>query len=78
MDASEPSTPVSMIFAHSLLDRPIEEWEPLSHHLTAVGNRAAEFAEAFGWKEAARVAGQLHDWQMFRRFPGLYPARTGR
>jgi hypothetical protein len=61
MDSSEPSTPASTIFAHSLRDRPIEDWEPLSHHLTAVGNRAAEFAEAFGWKEAARVAGQLQD-----------------
>jgi CRISPR-associated endonuclease/helicase Cas3 len=54
-------TPVSTIFAHSLRDRPIEDWEPLSHHLAAVGDRAAEFAEAFGWKEAARVAGRLHD-----------------
>ncbi len=61
MDSSEPGTPVSTIFAHSLRDRPIEDWEPLSHHLTAVGNRAAEFAETFGWKEAARVAGRLHD-----------------
>ena len=56
MDSSETGTPVS-IFAHSLRDRPIENWEPLSHHLTAVGNRAAEFADAFGRKEAARVAG---------------------
>jgi CRISPR-associated endonuclease/helicase Cas3 len=61
MDSAETGTPVSTIFAHSLPDRPIEDWEPLSHHLTAVGNRAAEFAEAFGWKEAARVAGRLHD-----------------
>ena len=61
MDSSEPGTPVSPIFAHSLRDRPIEDWEPLSHHLAAVGDRAAEFAEAFGWTEAARVAGRLHD-----------------
>ena len=61
IDSSETGTPVSTIFAHSLPDRPIEDWEPLSHHLAAVGNRAAEFAEAFGWEEAARVAGRLHD-----------------
>ena len=61
MDSSETGTPVSTIFAHSLRDRPTEDWEPLSHHLSAVGNRAAEFAEAFGWKEAARIAGRLHD-----------------
>ncbi|HUC70432.1 MAG TPA: CRISPR-associated endonuclease Cas3'', partial [Stellaceae bacterium] len=61
MQSSETGTPVSRIFAHSLRDRPIEDWEPLSHHLAAVGDRAAEFAEAFGWTEAARVAGRLHD-----------------
>jgi len=59
--SSEPSPPVSKVFAHSLQDRPIEDWDPLSHHLAAVGNRAAEFAAAFGWEEAARVAGRLHD-----------------
>ena len=61
MDSSETGTPVSTVFAHSLSDRPIEDWEPLSHHLAAVGDRAAEFAEAFGWQEAARIAGRLHD-----------------
>lgn len=62
MGSSEPGTPASAIFAHSLPpDWPIEKWEPLPHHLTAVGDRAAEFAEAFGWREAARVAGRLHD-----------------
>lgn len=61
MDSSETGTPVSRIFAHSLRDRPTEDWEPLSHHLAAVGDRAAEFAEAFGWTEVARVAGRLHD-----------------
>jgi CRISPR-associated endonuclease/helicase Cas3 len=51
----------STIFAHSLPDRPIEDGEPLSHHLAAVGNRAAEFSTAFGWGEVGRVAGRLHD-----------------
>jgi CRISPR-associated endonuclease/helicase Cas3 len=49
------------VFAHSLRDQPIELWEPLSSHLAAVGDRAAEFAESFGWAHAARVAGRLHD-----------------
>ncbi|MHB8529963.1 MAG: CRISPR-associated helicase Cas3' [Caulobacteraceae bacterium] len=49
------------LFAHSLPGKPTEEWEPLEHHLEAVGRRAAEFAQAFGWAEAARVAGRLHD-----------------
>lgn len=50
-----------MIYAHSLEGRPKEEWEPLQHHLAAVGSRAAEFAAVFGWAEAARAAGLLHD-----------------
>jgi CRISPR-associated endonuclease/helicase Cas3 len=49
------------VFAHSLEGHPVSEWEPLSHHLAAVGERAAAFAAAFGWAEAARAAGQLHD-----------------
>jgi len=49
------------MFAHSLDGRPSGEWEPLSHHLAAVGGRAAGFAAAFGWGEAARAAGLLHD-----------------
>jgi CRISPR-associated endonuclease/helicase Cas3 len=49
------------MFAHSLEGRPASEWEPLSHHLAAVGRRAAGFAAAFGWAEPARVAGLLHD-----------------
>jgi len=51
----------STIFAHSLPGRPIEDGEPLSHHLAAVGDRAAEFAAEFGWQELGRVAGRLHD-----------------
>ena len=49
------------MFAHSLDDQPVGEWELLSHHLTAVGQRAADFAAGFGWAEMARTAGQLHD-----------------
>ncbi len=48
-------------FAHSLPDRPPEEWEPLVDHLTAVGCRAGRFAETFGARDWARAAGLLHD-----------------
>ncbi|HEY5048410.1 MAG TPA: CRISPR-associated helicase Cas3' [Rhizomicrobium sp.] len=48
-------------FAHSHPGRDISQWEPLSDHLAAVGERAAQFATAFGWAEAARTAGRLHD-----------------
>ncbi|MHB1110509.1 MAG: CRISPR-associated endonuclease Cas3'', partial [Devosia sp.] len=48
-------------YAHSLPGRPAADWEPLGHHLRAVGDRAASFAAAFGWAEVMRVAGALHD-----------------
>lgn len=50
-----------VMFAHSLVGRPVSEWEVLSHHLKAVGGCAADFAGVFGCAEAARAAGQLHD-----------------
>ena len=48
-------------FAHSVEGRPQEHWEPLSHHLTAVGRRAAGFAEAFGAAPCGLAMGLLHD-----------------
>lgn len=53
--------PTMGVYAHSLKDEPVACWEPLSHHLAAVGARAAAFAAPFGWREAARLAGHLHD-----------------
>ena len=48
-------------FAHSIPGRPPENWEPLAHHLTNVGERAASFAAQFGFDRAALAAGLLHD-----------------
>ena len=48
-------------FAHSLCDQPIDNWEPLSAHLHAVGERAEHFAQAFGAASAGRCMGRLHD-----------------
>lgn len=48
-------------FAHSLPGRPLSMWEPLGEHLRDVGSGAAGRAKRFGWAEAARVAGHLHD-----------------
>lgn len=49
------------MYAHSLSDAPASAWEPLSDHLCAVAQCAAAFAAIFGWAEAARVTGLLHD-----------------
>ena len=48
-------------FAHSVAGRPEAEWEPLSHHLAAVGRRAAGFAGYFGASPLALAMGLLHD-----------------
>ena len=48
-------------YAHSLPGRPEADWEQLGDHLRAVGDRAANFASAFGWGAAASAAGLLHD-----------------
>ena len=50
-----------MRYAHSLPNEPPERWETLADHLIAVGERAAGLATPFGWAEAARAAGLLHD-----------------
>jgi len=49
------------MFAHSLEGELEERWEPLAHHLAAVGSTAARFAAPFGWAGLAEAAGRLHD-----------------
>lgn len=51
----------NLIFAHSLDNQAEAAWELLLDHARAVGDRAADFADAFGAAEAARLAGYLHD-----------------
>lgn len=51
----------SEFYAHSVRGRPEEAWEALRDHLLSVGDRAAGFAAPFGWAEAARAVGLLHD-----------------
>lgn len=48
-------------FAHSVPGAPETTWEPLSHHLAAVGLTAARFSAAFGAEAAAEAMGRLHD-----------------
>ena len=50
-----------MLYAHSVPDRPFDEWQTLSNHLSAVASAAAYFAAPFGASEWARVIGLLHD-----------------
>jgi CRISPR-associated endonuclease/helicase Cas3 len=48
-------------YAHSLPDRPREEWQPLEEHLANVAEKAREFADAFGAGEWGYLAGLWHD-----------------
>lgn len=50
-----------LCYAHSLPGRPEDTWEPLEIHARAVAERAAAFADMFGWAEVARALGLLHD-----------------
>ena len=49
------------VYAHSLSGHQQNEWESLAAHGAAVAERAAGFADAFGWGEVLRLAGRLHD-----------------
>jgi CRISPR-associated endonuclease/helicase Cas3 len=48
-------------YAHSLLDRPVKEWQPLKNHLAQVAEKAAKFAAAFDSADWAWNSGWLHD-----------------
>ncbi len=48
-------------YAHSRQGEPEANWEPLEHHLSAVGRRAEGFATWFGGGVLARAMGLLHD-----------------
>lgn len=48
-------------YAHSTDDPSKQDWQSLSNHLHAVGERASDFAAWFDAADLARVAGLLHD-----------------
>jgi CRISPR-associated endonuclease/helicase Cas3 len=56
-----PTAQMEGCYAHSLPNRPFNEWEGLAAHARSVAALAAEFAAIFGWEGMARAAGLLHD-----------------
>ena len=48
-------------FAHSLLERPVEEWQILSTHLANVARLASERGQKFGCAQLSGLVGQYHD-----------------
>lgn len=72
------------LFAHSVEDQPESQWEPLAHHLSAVGSKAAGFASVFGAERTAQAMGLLHDigkcsaaYQAYIRRPRAKNGRKG-
>ena len=49
------------VFAHSVEGKAEDNWEPLVHHLSAVSEKAALFAQTFGCAAPAAVMGLMHD-----------------
>lgn len=50
-----------MFYAHSTNQNDHSDWQALADHLQAVAELAARRAARFGWPDAARAAGLLHD-----------------
>lgn len=48
-------------YAHTLADRPAEEWEPLAEHLEKVASLAARFTATFDAEDWGRLLGLWHD-----------------
>lgn len=48
-------------FAHTLGDRPVDDWQGLADHLQSVASIAARNASAFGSGDWGRLAGLWHD-----------------
>lgn len=49
------------MFAHSIPDKPEDEWEGLQQHLSNVAGKAKELATPFGGQTLAFASGLLHD-----------------
>lgn len=48
-------------YAHSLENKPYQEWHRLEEHLSATANLASKYADEFGSGRWAYLAGLWHD-----------------
>ena len=60
-------TTADTFFAHSMEDRPLEDWQLLRDHLEGVAGLARGFTEAFASKHWGHRAGLWHDLGKYRR-----------
>jgi CRISPR-associated endonuclease/helicase Cas3 len=56
-----PNLSSSERYAHTLVDHPSSDWEPLGAHLEKVARSASTFAEAFGARQWGEILGRYHD-----------------
>lgn len=62
-DRGEPAISISgTIYAHSLPNHPIKDWQRLDSHLKQVSECASDFAQEFDSSAWAWNAGMLHDF----------------
>ena len=59
--SSSSSDMSQQYFAHSTCSFEWLDWQPLSQHLLAVGEKAGHFAACFGGRSLGQVIGLLHD-----------------
>lgn len=52
---------LTSIYAHTLPDRPLEDWETLAAHATHVARYARKYAAAFGAGDWGELLGRWHD-----------------
>lgn len=63
-----------MAYAHSVRDRPLEEWHKLEDHLRDTGEAAARLAAAWDAGEWGRLAGLWHD---LGKYSNAFQVRIG-
>jgi len=65
-------------FAHSLAEKPVDQWQLLDQHLIEVGRLASQFASIFGAKEWGYLAGVWHDLGKYsQEFQAFLRAENG-
>ncbi len=55
-------------YAHSIEEKPVDEWHRLEEHLKNTAEFAASFAAEFGCGEWGRLAGRWHDMRKYSSF----------
>lgn len=72
-----PAMAAREAYAHTLPDRPSDDWEPLAEHLASVARLCADHASVFGAAEWGRALGFWHDLGKYSDAFQSYLRRSG-